>query len=345
MTSVLNDEDIQKIPKEKQTIVIFQNKVFDVTKFASNHPGGKKILTCRHGKDVTDVMANGPHQHSKAAYKWLQQYYIADYSKDGKYYKHNGVTSNGIHPDQYSTPGDDLVDWEKPMLWQVGNLGLSYHDWVDVPVDKPLRLFKSDICEFFSNTPWYIVPLVWIPVTIMFLFKSFIELQNEELPFGSVYTYMVAMVTLGIFAWTFLEYSLHRWVFHANPPHDSYFFITMHFLFHGQHHKVPFDSGRLVFPVVPAAAMLSILYTILLQFLHSSTVSVLIAGVVIGYVAYDLTHYYIHYGSPSRGSYYDRLRSRHMVHHFQMHDLAYGISSSLWDYPFGTVMKLANKYE
>ena len=44
MTSVLNDEDIEKIPKEKQTVVIFQNKVFDVTKFTSVHPGMLIIL-------------------------------------------------------------------------------------------------------------------------------------------------------------------------------------------------------------------------------------------------------------------------------------------------------------
>jgi len=349
MTSVLNDEDINKIPKDKQTVVIFKNKVYDVSKFVHNHPGGSKILTCRHGKDVTDVMVNGPHEHSDAAYKWLEQYYIADYSEKGKYYKSDDVKAETERSqEQYSTPkkDEDLVDWEKPMLWQVGNLGQKYHTWIDVPVDKPLRLFESDIFEYFSNTPWYVVPLVWIPVTCMFLLKSFIALQNGHLPsHWNIYSYMMAIILSGIFMWTFLEYSLHRWVFHATPPHDSYFFITMHFLFHGQHHKVPFDAGRLVFPVAPAGIMLSILYSILVSFITPPTADSLIAGVVIGYVAYDLTHYYIHYGSPSKGSYYDRLRSRHMKHHFQLHNLAFGISSSLWDYPFGTTMTLTKKYD
>jgi len=32
-------------------------------------------------------------------------------------------------------------------------------------------------------------------------------------------------------------------------------YLTFHFLLHGQHHKVPFDKGRLVFPPVPAAML------------------------------------------------------------------------------------------
>ena len=42
----------------------------------------------------------------------------------------------------------------------------------------------------------------------------------------------------GTFAWTFVEYCLHRCVFHHSPPDDSPFLITVHFLLHGQHHKV-----------------------------------------------------------------------------------------------------------
>jgi len=42
----------------------------------------------------------------------------------------------------------------------------------------------------------------------------------------------------GSFGWTFTEYALHRWLFHRDPPTTSYFLITLHFLLHGQHHKV-----------------------------------------------------------------------------------------------------------
>lgn len=43
---------------------------------------------------------------------------------------------------------------------------------------------------------------------------------------------------LGMFLWTFLEYCIHRFVFHMHPPANNYYLITLHFLLHGQHHKV-----------------------------------------------------------------------------------------------------------
>lgn len=42
----------------------------------------------------------------------------------------------------------------------------------------------------------------------------------------------------------FLEYMLHRFLFHSVP--SSYWGITAHFLLHGCHHKLPADHGRLV---------------------------------------------------------------------------------------------------
>lgn len=43
---------------------------------------------------------------------------------------------------------------------------------------------------------------------------------------------------MGWFLWSFLEYCIHRFVFHMKPPAHNYYLITLHFLLHGQHHKV-----------------------------------------------------------------------------------------------------------
>lgn len=48
----------------------------------------------------------------------------------------------------------DLVDWQKPLLWQVGYLGEKYDEWVHQPVDRPIRLFHSDFLECLSKTAW-----------------------------------------------------------------------------------------------------------------------------------------------------------------------------------------------
>lgn len=46
-----------------------------------------------------------------------------------------------------------------------------------------------------------------------------------------------------------------------------------------------------------------------------------VCGLVLGYIGYDLTHYYLHHGTPST-PYFTRLKAVHMVHHF--HDHAVG---------------------
>jgi len=43
---------------------------------------------------------------------------------------------------------------------------------------------------------------------------------------------------IGFFIWSLAEYFVHRKIFHLKPPHDSKLLITLHFLFHGSHHKV-----------------------------------------------------------------------------------------------------------
>lgn len=50
--------------------------------------------------------------------------------------------------------------------------------------------------------------------------------------------YSVTSIIGGVILWTFLEYSLHRWVFHLDAAHGNPYVCTFHFLLHGLHHKV-----------------------------------------------------------------------------------------------------------
>lgn len=43
---------------------------------------------------------------------------------------------------------------------------------------------------------------------------------------------------MGLFLWSLLEYLIHRFLFHMKPPSNSYYLIMLHFVLHGQHHKV-----------------------------------------------------------------------------------------------------------
>lgn len=46
------------------------------------------------------------------------------------------------------------------------------------------------------------------------------------------------LFVLGMLLWSLTEYLLHRFLFHMKPPSNSYYLITLHFILHGQHHKV-----------------------------------------------------------------------------------------------------------
>lgn len=69
------------------------------------------------------------------------------------------------------------------MLGQVGSLGTKYNEWVTSPVDRQLRLFGNSILENLTITPWYVVPIVWIPVIIYFVVvgtEKYIQITKGE---------------------------------------------------------------------------------------------------------------------------------------------------------------------
>ncbi|KAG4066189.1 hypothetical protein HA402_014489 [Bradysia odoriphaga] len=97
--------------------------------------------------------------------------------------------------------------------------------------------------------------------------------------------------------------------------------------------EVPFDPYRLVFPPVPATILATLFYQPLP--LLASCPKIVLAGGLIGYLCYDMIHYYIHYGSPTFNYMY-MLKRYHYQHHFVHHDAGFGISSPIWDAVFGT---------
>ncbi|XP_054696558.1 fatty acid 2-hydroxylase isoform X3 [Grus americana] len=221
----------------------------------------------------------------------------------------------------------DLVDWQKPLLWQVGYLGEKYDEWVHQPVDRPIRLFHSDFLESLSKTAWYVVFIVWAPVVLYLSWVSYTSLAQGNTRLFSSFTseysipvhkyYFPFIFLLGMFLWSLLEYLIHRFVFHMKPPASNYYLITLHFLLHGQHHKSPFDSSRLVFPPVPASLVIGFFYGILRLLLPEVLGLSVFVGGLCGYVIYDMMHYYLHYGSPKKGTYLYGLKAYHVKHHFE----------------------------
>ncbi|XP_043701977.1 dihydroceramide fatty acyl 2-hydroxylase FAH1-like [Telopea speciosissima] len=221
------------------------------------------------------------------------------------------------------------VDLSKPLVFQVGHLGESYQEWVHQPIvtKEGPRFFASDFWEFLTQTVWWVIPVIWLPVVFWCIFTCI--LMGHTLPQVSL------LVASGIFIWTLLEYTLHRFLFHIETK--SYWGNTMHYLLHGCHHKHPMDALRLVFP--PAGtAVLSLLFWNLLKLVATpSTTPALFGGILLGYVMYDVTHYYLHHGKPST-EVPRKLKKYHLNHHFRIQNKGFGITSSLWDKVFGTLL-------
>ncbi|CAI9719112.1 fatty acid 2-hydroxylase-like [Octopus vulgaris] len=337
--------DIPNYNKGKKRLLMTKNnQQYDITDFISLHPGGAEILYKHRNEDLGRLMTaseNGFHRHSQAAFRILENYRINnDYlnENDQSMCKRNNSTEQ--------IQNTVLVDWNKPMLEQVDQLGDKYFDWVHEPEEHHIRLFHSDFCEFFSMAPWWLVPVIWIPVMCLGMYQAYqnISVHTEILGFPFLQEgieikshHLLLLYIAGLFQWTLLEYLIHRWLFHLRPVINSPFFIRMHFILHGQHHKAPLDKTRLVFPPVPASVFAFCIYNMLLLIYPVAVAQSLFSGTVMGYLIYDLIHYYLHHGSPV-GAYFKELKHYHMLHHYVHQHNGFGISSKFWDYPFGTLI-------
>lgn len=219
------------------------------------------------------------------------------------------------------------VDLDKPLVFQVGHLGEAYQDWVHQPiVGKEPRFFENDILEFLTKNDWWVIPLIWLPVVGWSL--------SIAVSTGNSISQLFLMVAFGIFAWTLLEYTLHRFLFHIKTK--SYWGNTLHYLLHGCHHKHPMDGLRLVFPPAATAILLVPFWNLIKLLSTPSTAPAFFGGGLLGYVMYDVTHYYLHHGQPT-SKVSKALKKYHLNHHFRIQNKGFGITSSLWDKIFGTL--------
>lgn len=340
--------------------VLVGTRVYDVTGFLRMHPGGEALILRRSGKDISPELDGPPHRHSENARRWLEQYYIGEIDRDctdedmETLRQRKKITEDTTNEEATAAikkcskvnEETDLVDWGKPLAWQVGNLGENYDTWVHQPVDRPIRLFESDFFEANTKTSWYMVPIVWLPLVIYLSWYCYALLAQEStrLYITSDYSVLIHKYTfpfifmIGMFIWSFVEYCIHRFVFHMRPPAHNYYLIMLHFLLHGQHHKSPYDGSRLVFPPSLAAIVIGGFYVALIKIFPEGLGTSLFVGGLCGYVVYDMIHYYLHYGSPQKGSYLYGLKAYHVKHHFEHQRAGFGITTTFWDYPFNTVI-------
>lgn len=139
---------------------------------------------------------------------------------------------------------------------------------------------------------------------------------------------------LGIFLWTFLEYVIHRWVFHYRPRTEIGIAILERF--HITHHHHPDDQKIVCIPLVLAAPFMAwIFFNLVLLGGNWDASLLLTCGIAFGMTVYDITHFSTHY-MKATNPILKALKKQHMLHHFSDHNKRFGVTSPLWDYVFGT---------
>ncbi|KAI9012707.1 hypothetical protein BC832DRAFT_257512 [Gaertneriomyces semiglobifer] len=325
----------------KSLWVIFNHKVYDVTEFMFDHPGGEEFLLQYGGEDITSVMADesaGGHVHSEGAYEVLDEYCIGVVRKEGDAEQdHDDEGADHLAPlSTQSILGkkQPFIDLSLPMLAQMWSKNFSkefYLTQVHIPRHVPYSapIFGHPLLEMFTKTPWWVIPILWVPIWMTAIYFS-VQLQGVS-----------ATMTLGpagVILWTLLEYGLHRFVFHVDKwlP-DNRLALTAHFLLHGIHHYIPMDRMRLVMPPALSLFIAFCLYSLFSLFLAPATVISLATGVIPGYITYDLIHYYLHHGRPLT-HHLRNMKTYHLDHHYKDPERGFGISSTWWDWGFGSLL-------
>ncbi len=234
------------------------------------------------------------------------------------------------------------VDYTRPVLPQLDELGDRYWDWVHVNLRPSVRerlavvqpdaafpgsfpVFANPWLEANTHISWRLVLSLWVPTTVLMLGMA----RWREMGWFE----MGGAFAAGFLLWTLVEYLLHRVVFHHRPRGSWQ--RKLHFLAHGIHHKDPWDPSRLVFPPLAGYAIALVLFVLIHLAIPLPSALATMAGLLVGYLAYDLGHFAWHHARCAHGiAHY--LKRYHLAHHHRDSDSHYGVSLPLWDVVFRT---------
>lgn len=190
-------------------------------------------------------------------------------------------------------------------------------------------MFKNPFLEKLSRIHWSVPLFLYVPVTFYFIYRAIFVMQLGVLA-------IIGLYIGGIIIWTLTEYILHRFVFHAHFPGKLGARIS--FIVHGVHHDYPKDSKRLVMVPSISIPLAVIFYSLFYVLFGPIYCSPAFAGLLTGYLIYDMTHYAIHHYN-TKSPFWLSLKQHHSIHHYSESDRGYGVSTKFWDHVFRTMFR------
>jgi sterol desaturase/sphingolipid hydroxylase (fatty acid hydroxylase superfamily) len=190
------------------------------------------------------------------------------------------------------------------------------------------RLFKNPMLEKLSRTH------ISVPLVIFFSYATALLYWSITHTSLSILA-TVAMFIVGLIAFTWVEYMVHRYLFHMGAGTEQR--AKVQYTLHGVHHEFPKDKERLAMPPI-VSITISTLLLFLFRLILGDLVFSFLPGFLTGYAAYLSIHYMVHSFQPPK-NFFKILWVNHSIHHYKNGEEVFGVSSPLWDYIYGTMVK------
>ena len=190
------------------------------------------------------------------------------------------------------------------------------------------QIFENPVLERLTRTH------ISLPITI------FVAFAAGLIYYGITHSFIGVIEAVGLFfiGWlifSLLEYAAHRFLFHMST--DTPAKARIQYTFHGNHHEYPKDKERLAMPPIVSVLVASLLFFVF-KLVFGPLVFGILAGLLFGYAMYLSVHYAVHAYAPPK-NFLKTLWIHHSIHHYKDPNVAYGVSSPLWDYVLGTMPK------
>lgn len=182
------------------------------------------------------------------------------------------------------------------------------------------RLALSRLLFTQPATPWLPV-LVYGPLASAGVIWAIVE---GRLPLWA----LVTLPLVGLLLWTFLEY-----VFHSIAFHYSVSLLRLETIqaSHTRHHEQPSNPRYMVSQLGFTLPVAVVLFAGLWLMLGGAAASLVVAGAMLGYLAYEVVHCAIH-KKPRPRWLPRRLIKYHLYHHYKDRTRCFGVTSPLWDW-------------
>jgi sterol desaturase/sphingolipid hydroxylase (fatty acid hydroxylase superfamily) len=188
------------------------------------------------------------------------------------------------------------------------------------------RLFENPVLERLTRTHIALPISIFIAISIGLIYYGFV---NGILSVLSA----IGLFMVGWLVFSLIEYMAHRHVFHMEP--DTPIKKDIQYKFHGNHHDYPKDKDRLAMPPIVSLFLASFFFFVF-ELAFGKLAFGLVAGLLFGYALYLFVHYAVHAYAPPK-NFLKTLWIHHSIHHYKDPNRAYGVSSPLWDWVFGTM--------